>query len=122
MEEATKVTKSTQRLRIMQRLYHKKESGVEYIPAKEKEAHPAAEYFTAERAVTKAEAADGVKRVTLVFRKIATKSGVHVKGGEECSAAAGRHNGKLVLFEGEQADPCDELLGVLVRTVSHYVE
>lgn len=83
-------------------LYNMQEGDSAFVPMSARENAPAAEYFTAERSVTDDEAAEGIKRVTLTFRKIAKDSGGH-------GLVAGVHNG-------------EKLFGVLVRTVFHYEE
>ena len=96
-------------------LFNMQEGDVTFVPMSDRENAPAAEFFTAERSVTDYEAADGIKRVTLTFRKIAKDSNGH-------GLVAGVHNGKLVLFQGGEEITGEKPLGVLVRTVFHYEE
>ena len=93
-------------------LFNVQEGDSTFVPMVEREKAPTAEYFTAEKKVTEDEAAEGIKRITLTFRKIA-------KDGSVYGVAAGMHNGKLVLFDSGQSIG-DDLLGVLVRAIFHY--
>lgn len=105
-------------------LFNVQEGASDYIPQKERETHPNAEYFTAERNPYEHEKEDGVKRVTLTFRRLVTvKDGEIVdatKSGEFADFVAVKRDEKIVLVGDATLFLEDEILGVLVRRVLHF--
>lgn len=99
-------------------------NGAAFLPRSERDAHPNAEYFTAEISpehvgkVLEGLESDEVKSVTLTFRKLVTvKDGEIVditKSGEKVKAVAIEDGGKMFLRVGAAAMG-ENVVGVLVR-------